>query len=104
MHRLIPGKCTHWKLSGTNDLYHSWAGLASTVDDKFHGAHRDSSACFANNLGKVHAPPEGEEQSSAHLIYTTSTLTLVGLQTKQLTTPTYINLRFFKNTLRQFSL
>ena len=44
--------------SGTYDLYHSWAGLAATTNN--HGVQQDSSACFANNLGKVLALPEGD--------------------------------------------
>ena len=68
--------------SGTTVLYHSWAGLVATMS-KSHGAQQDSSARIANKLGKAHDSsliPEGEELCSAHLIHTTSTLTLVGLQ------------------------
>ena len=66
--------------SGTNELYNSWAGQAATMN-KSHGAQQDSSICIANYLGKAHALPEGEELCSAHLIYTMSALTLVGLGT-----------------------
>ena len=68
--------------SGTTVLYHSWAGLVATMN-KSHGAQQDSSARIANNLGKTHdsSPTRRyRELCSAYLIYTTSTLTLVGLQ------------------------
>ena len=39
--------------SGTTVLYHSWAGLAATMN-KSHCAQQDSSACIANYLGKAH--------------------------------------------------
>ena len=54
--------------------YPSWAGMAAT---KFHGTQQDSSACFA----KAYALQEGEEPCSVYLIYTISSLTLVGLGT-----------------------
>ena len=59
-----------WELRvhGTNDLYHSWAGLAATMNN--HDVQQDSSACSANNLGKALALPEGEEPYCARLICT----------------------------------
>ena len=39
--------------SGTTVLYHSWAGLAATMN-KSHGTQQDSSARIANYLGKAH--------------------------------------------------
>ena len=37
--------------SGTTVLYHSWAGLAATIN-KYHGAQQDSSARIANYLNR----------------------------------------------------
>ena len=65
---------------GTNNLYHSWAGLAATMNN--HGVQQDSSACFTNSSGKgAIALPEGEELYYVRLICTTIILTPVGLQT-----------------------
>ena len=57
--RFVPWQTPMYALgaqSGTNDLYHSWAGLAATINN--HGAQQDSGACFANNLGKAQALPK----------------------------------------------
>ena len=66
--------------SGTTVLYHSWAGLAATMN-KSHGAQQDSGARIANYLGKAHESSPTKELCSAHLICTISALMLVGLRT-----------------------
>ena len=78
--------------SGTTVLYHSWAGLAASMNN-FHGAQHDSSACFANDLGTA-AILECEELCSAHLIHK-SMLTLVGFRTSNNKTIPRVTLDLF---------
>ena len=63
-------------MSVTNELLQMYALELQSLTNDTHGL-QDSSACFANDLGKAHALLELRR---AYLVYTTSTLTLVGLR------------------------